>query len=179
MLAVLAEIDCLENLQSRGIYPDEYFTDFEAFKNKSVSYRDCTVVIIIAGTCQFSRRHIIEFIKTLFKRQENKQDTGIVGVIVLSDTLLPNIEKYYKFEDSFENFQLYSGKKCRGNAPNVWALIDEYQTKERHTVYSRLSEFDTGNIERILKKPSEKSSSEDALVRLIKVPDVKAIVNGK
>lgn len=179
MLAVLSEIHCLEYLQERGIFPDEYFTDFEEFKNRCVSYRDATIVIILAGICHFSRRHIVELIKLQYKRMENDSDKGIQNVYVLTDSLISNLESYYKFSDNMEIFDKYSKTRKVESKIDVWELIDDAQNHEAHEIRMYLSKFDTGETGDIIEMIKSKFSSEDELIRLIKIPNVRELMSAR
>ena len=180
MLAVLSEIHCLDYLNERGIFPDEYFTDFELFKNRSVSYQDATLVIILAGVCHFSRRHTVEFIKQQYKRKENKDDKGIRDVFVLTDAYIPNLDLYYKFQDNLDEFQKINGMSLLSTAKiDIWTIIDDYQTEGEHKTSVYLSDYDVGSSDEIVDKIKNTSSSEDELIRLIKCPDVKSLINNQ
>lgn len=179
MLAVLSEIHCLDYLNNKGIYPDEYFTDFEMFKNRCVSYKDATIVVILAGICRFSRKHVVELIKLQYKRMENEADRGIVNVFVFADTKIANLDKYYKFQDNMDVMDSYSKLRKTGSNVDVWVDVDKYQTQTAHEVAIYLSDYDTGDASGAVGMIKAKYSSEDELIRLIKCPDIKSIVQGK
>lgn len=179
MLAILSEINCLDYINGRGIYPDEYFTDYEMFKNRYVSYKDATVVVILAGTCRFSKRHVIELIKNLYKRVENEKDTSIKNVFVISDSVINNLDVYYKFEGNLDICKKCSYQKEKKEVLDIWLTVDEYQTQTAHESAIFYSDFDKCNLGKLNEPKNKKASTEDELIRLIKKPDVKSIVIGK
>lgn len=180
MLAVLAEINCLDYLNDKGIYPDEFFTDFGMFKNRCVAYKDATLVVILAGICKFNKRLVTEFIKSQVKRAQNHADKGIKKVIVLSDTMLPTLDEYYKFENRLENFYKCKGWNKAKVTTDVWADIDTVQTQGVHEIALYLDNYDKGDTTVYRKKSevirNEKDNNEDALLKLIKVPNVRQLI---
>lgn len=176
MLAVLTEINCLDYLYERGIFPDEYFTDFELFKNRCTGYKDATIVIITAGLCRFSRRKTVELIKSQVKRANNEKDTGVNRVFVISDTVIPNLDEYYKFQDNLDIFSQYRGDRIRKNNIDVWSIVDDYQTEGKHDTVIFLDPADKNDTNELREVCKNKKSFEDDLIRLIKRPDVKSII---
>ena len=176
MLVVLAEIDCLDYLQSQGIMPDEYYTDYEVFKQRCASFKNATELIILAGSCQFNKRHTTEFIKAQVKRQNNPNDKGISNVIVLTDYMIPTLELYYKFDDNLDEVYKCSGWKKAKTPTDIWGVVDESQTKVKHEIAMYLSDFDQGNAEKAREKSKSYYSKEEELIRLIQQPDVRQII---
>ena len=177
MLAVLAEIDCLDYLQNQGIYPDEYYTDYELFRNHCTGFKDATVLFILAGSCHFNKRHTTEFIKSQYKRMENEKDIGITNVIVIADYMIPNLQLYYKFENNLDNVYKCSGWKKAKFPADIWQEVDAAQTKTRHEVALYLSNFDKGNAEEKIEKYKSYESKEDELIRLIVQPNIRKLIN--
>lgn len=175
MLAILSEIHCLDYLLKRGIFPDEYFTDFNMFKNRAVGYRDATVVIITAGLCRFSKRHTVELAKLLIKRSENEKDRGISKVFFISDTFMPTLDFYYKFQDNMDSFTTYKGMDKVKENINVWSLVDDYQNENQHETMIFLSDFDKGILD-TSSYTNKKVSFEEDLIRLIKQPNIKELI---
>lgn len=164
MLAILSEINCLEQLQMRGIYPDYFSTDFDAFKNYVVLCSDCTCVVILAGTNRFYKKHIIEMIKSFNKLVEDGNTLN--KVIVLSDVNIPSLSKYYKVNGSLSHISEYSGWKLVEDNSDV---LDTLKTSkvEANVV---LSDYDRGIYKREKSKWVKRKSSEDDLIPLIKIP---------
>lgn len=177
MLVVLSEIDCIDYLREMGLYPDEYFTDFEIFRNKAVSFRDASILVILAGTCRFSVRHTIEVVKLFYKRQSNSKDSGIKDVIVLSDSTISGLSKYYKFKDNLEKVDEYNKTRCVKKNINLWGTLDDLQTKGEHDIHLYRSDFDKGKINTLETKIRSKVKVDDEYIHLIKVHDVKALIN--
>ena len=169
MISVLSEINCLKVLNTYGVYPDYFYTDFEAFKNHVIGLMDADIVVIMAGTCTFNKRLTIEFIKTLLKRRDNKNDKGIRSVTIISDTILQSLDSYYKFTGNLSSVDLCSYWKVKEKEVDIWGSLSS-EPKRTQVV---LSSYDRGIIEGLNRS---KNSSEDDLIRLIKVPDVKSML---
>ena len=176
MLVVLSEIDCLNYLQNQGIYPDEYYTDFELFKNHCASFRDATLLFILAGSCKFNKRHTTDFIKAQYKRKENEKDTGIVNVVVVTDSMIPTLNLYFKFEDNLDVVYKCNGWKKSKFSTDIWSKIDKVQTKTRHEVALYLSDYDKGISDKFKEKYKSYESKEMDLIPLIKKPNVKELI---
>ena len=172
MLVVLSEINCLHNLNTYGVYPDEFYTDFEAFKNRVVSIEDAQVLIITAGVCRFYKKLLIELCKTLHKRLNDDCDSGIKEFFVLSDTNLPQLEEYYKF---------YNGDLSDCEEFDKWESLGKVDiishlrgSEKKCSLY--LSDFDKVDIEDAVENYKHRHNSEDDYVPLIKVLDVKKMI---
>lgn len=174
-LLVLSEIDCRDFLTSRGIHPDEFYTDFMLFKNKSSIFSDCDIIILFAGSCHFSKRHVLDIIKTLQKRASNEDDLGIKSVTVVTDVFLPSISKYYKYQGVLSNISEYSGWKLVNKKSDIWDKVPK--GKEGIATLSYLTNYDNGDVYNL--KDSYKSSlSEDSELRsLIKKPKFDSILD--
>lgn len=170
-LVVLTEIDCLDLLRRKGIHPEEYFTDFEKFKNRASFFEDVIVVCIMAGTCQFSKRHILEFCTTLSKRSRDDFDTGIKDLYILSDTVLPNCKSYYLYRELPIVFSQYSGWKCRQKEVRFWEKL-EYEQSNDEDCQCYYSEYDRSETTRIMKSLETRFSELDELIGLIKIPQI-------
>lgn len=177
MLAVLSEINCLDYLNEKGIYPDEYFTDFDLFKNRCVAYKDATIVVILAGICKFNKRLIVDFIKSQYRRVVNHADKGVKKVIVLTDAMIPNLDEYYKFENRLENFHKCKGWNKAKTSTDIWSELDLVQTQGAHEVALYLDDYDKGEINNYIEKYKTHKSKEDELIKLIQRPNVKKLIN--
>ena len=177
MLAVLTEINCLDYLNEKGIYPDEYFTDFAMFKNRCVAYKDATLVVILAGVCKFNKRLLTDFIKAQNKRALNHSDKGIKKVIVLSDSMIPNLEEYYKFENRLEKFYRCKGWNKSKSTTDIWSELDTIQTQGVHEVALYLDDYDKGITQSYIDKYKSYESKEDELIKFIKRPNVLEIIH--
>lgn len=168
MLAVLAEINCLESLQSKGVYPDEFYTDLEIFKNRAVFMKDTTVLVIFAGNCRFNKRYTLEFVKTLMQRAESDKDSGIKRVYIVSDMTLAGIRSYYKYTGNIDTVDIMHGWKCAKSGVNIWPKL---KTKEvEASLY--LSRYDTGEVSELLAQCKAEAEIVDEYKPLIQIPDI-------
>lgn len=172
MFMVLSEINCLDTLKKMGVHPDCFYTDYELFKNKIVGYSDVKLVVILAGSCAFNKRHTIEFIKTLVKRAKDSGDIGIKKIHVVTDTSLSNLSTYFKYTGHLSNVDKYSGWKLKERNYPLWEALKcpEVDT-EVH-----LSGYDVGDSSRARKLYEDRYNSEDEYIKLIKVPNVKEML---
>lgn len=161
MLVVLSEINCLDFLQSNGVYPDEFYTDFEMFRNKSILKTDMQVMIIFAGCCHFNKRRVCEFITQLKARAESKTDSGVSEVCVISDSFLPNIDNYYKYYYFPNNFDLCNKWKKVESDVDVWGYFKGEKKECKSFIGKDVS------TKRTL---TDTEMRNDELIKLIKVP---------
>lgn len=175
MLAVLAEINCLETLQQKGVYPDEFYTDIEVFKNRTIFMKDTTVLVIFAGSCQFNKRYTLEFLKTLMHRAEAEQDSGIKKVYIVSDMTLAGIRSYYKYQGNLDLVDIMHGWKCAKQGVNIWPKL---ATGERKTT-SYLSAYDAGNVDAVIAKCQEEAKDVDEYSKVIKVPNIQEFLEAR
>lgn len=170
MLVILSEIDCIDKLNNNGIYPDKFFTDVDLFRNHAISFTDAHIIIIFAGNCRFNKKHTIELVKYMYKRSENQADRGISSLFVLSDSELPLPMEYFRFSEDLFELTRYRGKRNMGLA-DIWGSVSS--VKKEAEVF--LSDYDKGSY--IKEKSSfKRASSEEDLIRLIRVPDVKTLL---
>lgn len=161
MLVVLSEIDCLGFLKSKGVNPDEFYTDFEMFKNRIVLKTGVDVLVIFTGCCHFNKRKVCEFITQLNIRAKSESDKGVNSVCVISDSFLPNIHSYYKYTYFPNTFDLCDGwKKVKGDV-NVF---EELACDERECKVFLDTKRDS------VTKVTESGLHDDELIKLIKVP---------
>lgn len=173
MLAILSEIDCLSTLQSKGVYPDEFYTDLEAFKNNVVFFKNATIIIIFAGNCQFNKKHTIELIKSLLKRADAARDLGISHVYVLSDITIAGLRSYYKYECNIDTVDIMHNKNSIARNIDIWSKL---QTKPKEAKLFH-SDFNLGVVDEAIKRYNSRYSKEDEYIKLIKVPDMKSMLN--
>lgn len=171
-LVILSEIDCLELLRGRNIEPSEFYTDFNAFKNRASIFDDVIVVCILAGTCQFSKRHILEYCTTLSKRSKDDFDDGIKDLYILSDTILANCKSYYLYRDFPFKFSHYSGWKCRQSVVEFWEKLEYEHCISSDDCQCFYSEYDKSDSTRIMKNLENRFSELDELIGLIKIPQI-------
>lgn len=170
MLVVLSELNCIDKLNNHGIYPDKFYTDIDAFRNSAISFNNANIIIIFAGSCSFNKKHTLELVKSLKKREDNQRDNGVTNVFVLSDTELPLNCDYFRFEFDLFDLTLQSGKKNKGKI-DFWGSVST-QKKEAEL---HLSDYDKG-VYNEDSSISKRASSEESLIRLIKIPDVKQML---
>lgn len=172
MLVVLAEVNCLPNLQKNGIYPDVFYTDYNLFKNQVITYKDVTVIVILSGTCRLNKRHTIEFFKILrkYRRDENM---GIRHAYLISDSIINNLDNYYFMEDDITNLTVMNGKK---SVEKDKALLERLRrnTPRKATIY--LSREDKGDATKIIQKIESKDAVGDKYISVIQIPDIKKIL---
>lgn len=173
MLAILSEINCLSVLNSKGVYPDEFYTDIEKFKASTVHFREATIIVIFAGNCRFNKKHTIELVKSLTKRAESEVDKGISHVYVVSDMTIAGLRSYYKYEGSIDTVNIMHGWSCVKTGVDIWAKLKNEPKKS----ICYMSNFDLGNIENALKDYENRHKPEDEYIRLIVVPDVKKLLS--
>ena len=172
MLAVLSEINCLNQLQAMEVYPDFFSTDFEAFKNHTVTFTDCTVCIILAGINRFYRKHLIELTKNFIKLVD-ADNNNITEVIVITDATIPSIGTFYKIKGNLKRVDEYNGWNLIKENYDIWSRL---KSEVRQPVI-KLSAYDRGILEKDESKWVKRKSSEDNLIPLIKVPNIKALLN--
>jgi hypothetical protein len=172
MQVILSEIDCLDALNKYGVYPDEFYTDFEAFKNNMAFFNDAIVLVIFAGNCRFNKKITLEATKGLMKRAESKSDKGIKAVYVVSDMTIAGVKSYYKYEGNIDKVSIMHGWKEVMTDVNIWKKLSSQPKKS--TVY--LAKQDTANIEDALERYKNRGKSEDEYAHLIQVPNLKKLL---
>ena len=173
MLAILSEINCLSVLNAKGVYPDEFYTDIEKFKNNTVSFRDATIIVIFAGNCRFNKKHTIELVKNLTKRADSEQDKGVSHVYVVSDMTIAGLRSYYKYEGNIDTVNIMHGWDCVKTGVDIWSKLQNEPKK----AICYMSNYDLGNIEEPLKEYEARYKPEDEYARLIVVPNVKKLLS--
>lgn len=171
-LVLLSEIDCLDMLNQRGVYPSEYFTSFEAFKNRLSFFSDAVIVCILAGTCAFSKRHILETCMVLQNRADDDFDNGINEVFILSDTVLPNCKThYYLYRDVPFSFTRYRGWSKKETNLDIWGSL-KYDKCRPEKCIKYYSDYDKCDSTKTLRIINQRFSELDELIHLIKVPEI-------
>lgn len=172
-LLVLSEIHCDKFLASRGIYPDEFYTDFMLFKNRSSTFDDVDVIVLFAGSCSFSKRHVLDIVKVLRQRADDEDDKGIRSLTVLADVFLPKVSRYYKFQGTLENISEYNGWKLIEKHSNILDSIPR-GTKGGNQVFY-LTSNDKGDVSGLREEYKNIFSADEPLRDLIKKPDFSRI----
>ena len=117
MLVVVSEMNCLNKLNTLGVYPDKFYTDLNLFKNQAFTFQDAYIIMILAGF-QFYKRHSIEIAKSMMKRANNPKDKSIEKVYILSDVVMESFsEDYFLIKNDLNDLDLM--KKKRVKQPNV------------------------------------------------------------
>lgn len=169
-LVVLSEIDCLDLLKRKGIYPSRFYTDFETFKNHSPIFDDVIVVCIFAGTCAFSKRRVLEAMMNLRKRA-NEDPESIKGVYILSDTILSGCKSYYLYRSIPLSVSKYSGFRCVSGVIKFWERLS-YDKCSESNIKTFYSDYDKGSSKELIKKLEERYKETDELIPLIKIPEI-------
>lgn len=168
MLVVLSEIHNLASLQSKGVWPDEFYTDLETFKNRTVFMKDATILTIFAGNCHFNKRVTIEIIKALMRRAADENDAGIRKVYVLSDMTLAGIGSYYRYLGNIDKFDVMHGWKCVRSDVDIWKALQT--EKKEATCY--FNSYDSGEVEHLISRYHAEVREQDPYRDLIQVPDL-------
>lgn len=163
MLLVLAEFDCLDYIHSKGVYPDAFFTDFETFQHHLIVKNNVDIVILLAGTCQFSKRVIQDYVTTLKERISSDTDTGVRSVCVLSDTELKKTDDYYLYHSRPDLFyHVQNGKKSK-KLEDVW---EKYRSEEKECAKYLVRQ----NLDELSKAIKARRDKDDELLEIIQVP---------
>ena len=166
MLIFLTETNILNYLNTRGIYPDSYYTSIKAFKEDMISFNDATVVIVFSGNCRFNRKLTTELAITLQSRAE-KGGLGISDVVILTDMELPEIKKYFYYTDSPDIADEYiKGKKTRSDLKILSDFVGEPKKS-----YVKLNSYDRGDITKPLNSFNNRNTFDDKYKELIKIPE--------
>lgn len=172
MLVVLSEINCLNNIKAKGIYPDEFYTSINTFKSNSIYFKEATIIVIFAGNCHFNKKHTIELIKNLYKRAESTTDKGVEHVYVISDMTIAGLRSYYKYEGSIDTVDIMHGWNNVKQNVNIWVKL---QNEPRETKCF-LSSFDQGKADEAKARYENRHKSEDDYVPLIQVANIKDLL---
>lgn len=164
-LVVLSEINCLGYLRAHGLCPDEFYTDIELFRTRSMFFNDVIVMVLYAGSCIFSKRKVEDLTKTLHERAIS-DDAGVADLIIVSDSVLPHCKDYFLYQNNPLNCVRYSGWKPTSGLFNLTNL--DYDKSEVTKTY--LVDSDYGINEDALKAVRNVDQSEQDLIALIKVP---------
>lgn len=165
MLFVLSEIDCLEYLKTQNIYPDEFFTDLEMFKNKVIVQSDIDVLVIFAGSCLFSKRVVSELVTKIRNRISNEVDTGVKSITVLSDTILTSIDDYYIYYGRPDNVYKVTREKVGKEKSSI---LQNFVSEEKPCKV-HLAEYDCTKAAEAIKERFDKT---DELLQVIQVPKI-------
>ena len=169
MLVVLSEINCLPTLKAKGVYPTEFYTDLEEFKNRTVFMKDATILVIFAGNCRFNKRHTLEFVKTLMRRADTERDSGIKRVYIVSDMTLAGIRSYYKYSGNLDKVDIMHGWQCVKEGIDIWRKL---ATGEQE-VQCHFSIYDSGEVEPLIEQYKEETKVPDEYAPLIQIPNLK------
>lgn len=172
MLAILSEIDCLKVLQSKGVYPDEFYTSIDKFRNNTPVFQDATIIVIFAGNCRFNKKHTIELIKTLTKRAEDPNDGGVSHVYVVSDMTIAGLRSYYKYEGTINTVSIMHGWNSVKDNVDIWIKLKN-EPKEAVCYYST---FDSGVVDELVETYKAKFTKEDDYIPLIQIPNIKQLL---
>lgn len=169
MLVVLSEINCLATLNSKNVYPHEFYTDLEEFKNRTVFMKDATVLVIFAGNCRFNKRHTLEFVKTLMRRADTERDGGIKRVYIVSDMTLAGIRSYYKYSGNLDKVDIMHGWKCVKEGIDIWRKL----ATEPFDTVCHFSVYDSGEVDPLIEQYKEETKVPDEYIKLIQVPNLR------
>lgn len=156
------------------IYPNEFYTDFMLFKNRAASFNDADIIVLFAGSCQFSKRHVLDIVRTLRKRADDEKDTGIRSLTIFTDVFLPSIDKYYKFRGKLTSVSEYSGWKVKEKDSDIWSRVP-HGSRGMYTEACYLTPYDNGDVTKLREAYKNVSSSHEGYRGLIKKPDFSSI----
>ena len=148
MLVVLSEIHCLDKLNNLGVYPDEYYTNFDTFKIRSSYFMNADLLIILGGNCRFNKRAVVVLIESLRNRKYDKNDGSIKKIWVMTDQHIKGINHYYLYRGMFKDVTEYRGWKKTLEQHNP---IQEASTEPK-TATQYLSDYDEGNIDSLVEQ---------------------------
>lgn len=163
MLLVLAEFDCLDYIHSKGVYPDAFFTDFDMFQHHIIVKNDVDIIIMLAGTCQFSKRVMQDYVTSLKERISSDTDNGVRSVCVLSDTELKNTDDYYFYHSRPDLFYHVQNGKRSKKLEDVW---ERYKSEERECAKYLVKQ----NLDDLRKTIQSRHDKDDELLDIIQVP---------
>lgn len=163
MLLVLAEFDCLDYIHSKGVYPDAFFTDFDMFQHHIIVKNDVDIIIMLAGTCQFSKRVMQDYVTSLKERISSDTDNGVRSVCVLSDTELKNTDDYYFYRSRPDLFYHVQNGKRSKKLEDVW---ERYKSEERECAKYLVKQ----NLDDLRKTIQSRHDKDDELLDIIQVP---------
>ena len=173
MLVVMSEINCLKSLNKRGVYPDKFYTSFDSFKDDIIHFQNCTLMIILAGSCRFNKHLMLNIINNIYKRYENEHDVGVTDLYVFSDCVLPHLDHfYYKFKGNFEQVDQY--RKSFKTRSDLW-IWNKFQSAPKKSECI-LSRFDRNETKHLLDAYEDRFRGDDAYIELIKVPKIGLIM---
>lgn len=175
MLLVLSEFDCLKTLNAKGVYPDRLYTDFDLFKKAVPMLRDCHIIFIMAGASRFNKRLVTELALNIQKRAEDSNDTGVKSMTFLCDTTYDKVKPYFKYRGALNDVCRYERFNMVEELPNFWDLF-KTSPKETVTFYSVV---DNGDSSDLIKSYESRWSSEDIIIKKIKIPDVEKLKVGE
>lgn len=144
MLVILSEFECLEKLNVRGIYPDEYFTDIYSFKERCIAFQHATVVLITAGLSRFNKQRVIELSKLLKSQSDDKNYNSIDNFILLSDIQF-RLPEYYRYSSDFSTFDKYNNAKIVEQDMNILDTLRRMSSDKKEPSFVRLHPLDTEN----------------------------------
>lgn len=165
-VVVLSETNCIGYLRAHGFYPAEFYTDLELFKSRSIFFNDVIVVLIYAGTCIFPKRKMEE-VRVLLEDRVKIKESGIVDLIVISNTVLPYCDDYLRYEDTPMECIRYSGERKTSGIFHIRTL--DYE--QASTTITFLANQDYGFAPEALKNVRIENEEERKLKSLIKVPN--------
>lgn len=174
-LLVLSEIDCSDFLHSIGVYPDEFYTDFMLFKNHASSFSDADIIVLFAGSCQFSKRHVLDIVRTLQKRADDENDSGVNSLTVFTDVFLPSVKRYYKFQGRLSNISEYSGWKLKERDSQIWSRVPRGSSSSEDKESYFLTPYDTGDVSKLKEDYKNAFSIDEPLRALIQKPNFSSI----
>lgn len=172
MLVVLSEIDCLNVLKSKNVYPAEFYTDLEEFKNRTAFMRDATVLVIFAGNCHFNKRHTLELVKLLMKRAETEKDNGIKNIYIVSDMTLAGIRSYYRYVGNLDVVDIMHGWKCVKTGVDIWRKL----SSEPIETICHYSKYDSGDVSGVLEQYKTETEEKDEYQELVAVPNLRELL---
>ena len=170
-LIILSEIDCLELMQSKGIMPSEYYTDFETFKDRSSIFNNCIVVCLLAGTSHFSKRRLIELCKNLSKSINSEYGSGIKDIYILSDCILGNCDSYYLYRELPVKFDWYKHWQCKRKDIEFWSKL-QYEPCSPENCVKYYSNYDKADTMELENKINNRYRGMDDLIEVIQKPDL-------
>lgn len=167
-LIVLSDRDILGYLSGHGIYPAEFYTDLEVFKERSIFFEDSCILYISFLSGRFSQKMLKETLSNLMVRAEDAEDKGVVRVLLFSMIPFRDFEDYYLFENDLRVLRVMSDGKEKGTTTLVKLLTGCVYNIKNTEVY--LSEVDYGINREALSKVRTASENKDPMLDLVRIP---------
>lgn len=164
-LVILAENNCIKYLREHGLYPSEFYTDVEMFKERSMFFNDVTVLMLFSGSDVFSHKQADELIRLLDDRALSL-DKAVSDLIILSNTVMPNCKDYFLYQNTPFSCVRYSKAKPTSGTFD----LHELQYEHAKTTVTYMRDADYGFAPDALERVRQNAHADDDILSLIRIP---------